>query len=239
MIRTTASRTPFCVAYRKSLTEYISDNVHICDSTVFQGTLYELTVMRELHDKLHIENLCQTGGAYDGGVDIRGKWDISNIYNRVKKLVDLDKKLPKRYSVNGLNLKPLRTKIIENNNSYRPLDIIVQCKAFTARKITGKQIRELMGAFSMISKNHEKRNNTIVMMSSPNLLTKDAVAVMNQMRIPLVYLQITMIKPSDAEPDFNVNQSGHLCHYFENEYASKLLDNCGINEWIKLEAYKL
>ncbi|SCV99455.1 LAFE_0A03554g1_1 [Lachancea fermentati] len=220
--------------HNEGLRKYIEENTRISKSTVFQGTLYEHTVMRELRDKLLIEKMEMCGGSYDAGVDIKGKWPLNKIYDAVNSSHGLTKDVPKRISVNGCSFKPLKHKLMAPA-PFKPLNVLVQCKAFKNTKITGREMRELMGTYSLNVPSN-KRNQTVFIMSAPNLLTRDGLLVMNSLAIPLIYARIEMLKSHQGW--YDLEYSGKLQNYYENEYASKLLDDCGIHEWLKSAAYK-
>ncbi|CDO95717.1 unnamed protein product [Kluyveromyces dobzhanskii CBS 2104] len=216
---------------KEVLQQYIAANDGIVNSTVFQGTLYELTVVRELMDKLRIGNMQVVGGSYDGGIDIRGKWDISPLTEAIETKIQFEP-LPKRLNLQKSSLKPWRHKM----KPGKFLDCYVQCKAFSSDKVTGRQVRETIGAFAM-GVPITKRNSSIMIMSSPTLFTRDGIRLFNEANIPMIFTQVEMIKKL-ADGSFDVEDSGQLQHYYENDHASKLLANCGIKEWLKLEGYR-
>lgn len=220
--------------HNDTLKKFIHENSHIAGSTVFQGTLYEYTVMRELKNKLCMDKLRRSGGSYDHGIDIKAKWPLDRIYSVINDQIGLVKEVPSRVLVNNTIFKPLKHKLTEGKK-FKPLDVLVQCKSFTSSKITGKEIRELMGAFAY-NVTSAKRNHTVIIMSSPNFLTKDGLQMMNSLTIPLVYLRIEALKSHQGW--YDLDYSGRLLNYYENEYASKLLDDCGVQQWLKLAAYK-
>lgn len=47
------------------------------NSTLFHGTLYELYSKMVLENHFHCTDLIRTGGSYDNGVDIFGKWALN------------------------------------------------------------------------------------------------------------------------------------------------------------------
>ncbi|AMD20233.1 HDL511Cp [Eremothecium sinecaudum] len=221
--------------YNSQLLNYIKCNSKIAKSTNFQGTLYERTVMRELATKLRVTKLVNSGGAFDQGIDISGKWDLQPIYDHVNSIWGLNKSLPARYKVNGRILKPLKHSLASGGH-LQPLDVIVQCKAFKTRKITARDLREVTGIFTQHA-GHLKK--AIVMLCSPTLMTKDAIAAINQLPVPITYLQIDMIRFSRKTGELDLNESGQLLNYYENEYASKLLDDCGIQQWLAMSCWEL
>lgn len=213
------------------LSDYARANGEIANSTVFQGTLYELTVMRELVNKLRFNSVHLVGGSYDRGIDIKGKWDISHIIEEVDKQVSFHTDLPKRFKLKDSSFKPWRDRV--KKGKY--MDCYVQCKAFNSDKVTGRQVRELIGTFSM-KVPPTKRNSSVMVMSSPTMFTKDGLTLFNEANIPMIFARVEMLKKL-ANGDYDFEKSGQLVQYYENEYASKLLANCGIKEWLKLKCY--
>lgn len=216
---------------KDTIQRYIVANEGIANSTVFQGTLYELTVMRELMEKLRMEHMQVVGGSYDGGVDIRGRWDVTPIITEVDRHIHFEE-LPKRIKVNNTTIKPWRHRV----KPSKYLDCYVQCKAFNSEKITGRQVRELIGVFAM-QVPLSKRSSSIMIMSAPTLFTKDGITLFNEAQIPMIFTRVEMISAL-GNGNFDVENSGKLLQYYENDYASKLLANCGIKEWLKLRAYE-
>lgn len=229
--------TPIRKITNAAIESYISQNKRTAGSTVFQGTLYENVAMRELHDKLQMSNLQLIGGAHDGGVDIIGDWSISPIYKRMEQMLgEYPEQIPKRCTVNGGRLTPVINKI-KTEGQIKPLQAFIQCKAFSSSKVSPKELRELVGTFSSLVTN-SKRDKNVVIMCSPHLLTKDGLKLINNIRIPLIYLRIEMLRLlKDREFAYDLENSGQLLNYFENEYARKLLQGCRIEEWLKLGMY--
>lgn len=217
-----------------AIAQFIKQNQEISQSSVFQGTLYEHTVMRELSEKLHMNHLQKIGGSNDRGVDIRGQWPVDFLYREVSKLVTLDE-VPKRSKILGTTLKPLRRKIDESDGKLDPLRALVQCKAFSGSKVAPKEFRELVGTFASLVP-ESQRNRNVIMMCSPNLLTKEGLNLINAVKVPLIYLRIEMLQ--QIENDYDVKNSGRLLNYYENDYASALLQGCGIKEWLKLALFR-
>lgn len=197
--------------------------------------------MKELKDKLGLENLVQVGGAHDGGVDILGKWTLDPIFSKMNTLFKLDQPynvVPLKEKLGKLTIQPLYHKLLEGRNSSKPvkLDAIVQCKSLTKSKLAPREIREIMGTF--ISKIPiRKRKSTIAFICSPSLLTKDAIKIINELPIPLVYLRISQLERI-GKNEFDLKGTGHLLSYYENDYSQKLLQNCGIKEMITMNLKK-
>ncbi|SCV05049.1 LANO_0G17348g1_1 [Lachancea nothofagi CBS 11611] len=228
------SRCCFRSNHNLAIRNYVLENAAISGSTVFQGTLYEHLVVRELSEKLAMEKLVVCGGSYDAGIDIRGKWPLEKIYNVCKRKFELDDNAAKKVTVAGASFKPIVHKL-EGQKPFKPLNVLVQCKAFTSAKITGKEVRETMGAFSSAVPS-AKKNQYMLVLSSPNFLTRDGLNVMNGLAIPLVYVRVELLKSHQGW--YDIENSGKLQNYYENEYASKLLRGCGVMQWLKFREYK-
>lgn len=220
------------------LTKFINENQNIMNSTVFQGNLYEYTVMRELHHKLFMSDLNKTGGAHDGGVDITANWNLREMYKRVQEVVDLKKMypqgtIPEKVKLKSGTLTPLVHKITHKEDIK--LNVLIQCKAFNKAKVTPKEFRELIGTYnSMVPR--KKWKSTVMIMCSPHLLTPDGLKLINNIDISLIYLRISQLNKS-SDIAFDLDKSGKLLNYYENDAANKLLQGCGVKECLKLNLY--
>ncbi|CEP62300.1 Rrg7p LALA0_S05e02454g [Lachancea lanzarotensis] len=219
--------------HNSAIRKFLKENEAIAGSTVYQGSLYEHTVARELAEKLSMKQLEICGGSYDAGIDIRGTWPLDRIYNANK-----DKSssvlVAKKVSVCGAQFKPIIHRLGTPNKPFKPLNVLVQCKAFSSAKITGKEVRETMGAFSSAVPGN-KRNQYMLVLASPNFLTRDGLNVMNGLAIPLIYTRVEMLKPHQGW--YDVENSGKLQNYYENAYAAGLLEGCGVSHWLKFRQY--
>ncbi|SCU90019.1 LADA_0F01310g1_1 [Lachancea dasiensis] len=221
--------------HNTAILKYLRENKAIVGSTLYQGALYEHTVARELGEKLAMDSLEICGGSYDAGIDIRGEWPVDKIYNRCRDRLKLDgSSIPKKMTVSGAQFKPIFHKL-NSGREFKPLHVLVQCKAFTSAKITGKEVRETMGAFSSAVP-ASKRNQHILVMSSPNFLTRDGLNVMNGLAVPLLYVRVEMFKSHQGW--YDIEGTGKLQNYYENEYASNLLQGCGVSHWLKFREYR-
>ncbi|SCU98331.1 LAFA_0G17194g1_1 [Lachancea sp. 'fantastica'] len=220
--------------HNSAIRKFLKENEGIAGSTVYQGTLYEHTVARELAEKLAMKDLKICGGSYDAGIDIRGTWPLDTIYHANKKGSTSADTVAKKMSVCGAQFKPIIHKLETQKTTFKPLNVLVQCKAFSSAKITGKEVRETMGAFSSAVPG-SKRNQYMLVLGSPNFLTRDGLNVMNGLAIPLIYVRVDMLKRHQGW--YDVENSGKLQNYYENEYAAGLLQGCGISHWLKFRQY--
>lgn len=227
--------------YNNVLSKYIDENINIVNSTLFQGTLYEYVVMRELHEKLYMEDINKVGGAHDGGVDLTAKWNISQMYRRAKDELNLSEmypldRIPKRIRFQNSNITPLIHKVDkENDPNDVKLNALVQCKAFNKSKVTPREFRELIGTYiSMIPR--RKWKSSVMLMCSPHLLTSDGLKLINSLEISLIYLKINQLSRLETNK-FDLVNSGKIENYYENDFASKLLMGCGVKECLKAGLY--
>ncbi|KAH3903182.1 uncharacterized protein SCODWIG_03910 [Saccharomycodes ludwigii] len=177
--------TRFQSKYIQLIKNYIkSSNGIKRGSTVFQGTLYEYTVMNEVSQLFDnkISDLLKIGGSYDHGIDIVGKY-------------------------------------LQKNT------LLIQCKCFQKQKLTGKEIREFMGAVSMFKELNSIKNNdnqqVLSLIASPNLITKDGILVMNKLPIPMVYLQISKLKVDTFATQGIKPMTGKIIAMYENDCSLK------------------
>lgn len=224
--------------YNDLLAKYINENKNIMHSTVFQGSLYEHVVMRELSTKLLMEDLKKVGGAHDGGVDILAKWDLKKIYSSVSKDVDLSKmypldKIPKRVKLKSRVLSPVIHKLTKGDNVE--MNVLIQCKSFNKSKVSPREFRELIGTYNALVP-PKRWKSCIMVMCSPHLLTPDGLKLINSIDWSLIYLRIGQIYQF-SDKSFDLYNSGKLLNYYENNVTSKLFKGCGIQEFLKLGLY--
>lgn len=226
--------------YNELIRRFVKQNKAVEGSTVFQGDLYEYTVMRELNDKLWMKNLEKRGGAHDGGIDILGKWPVHEIYyswlkhhGKIEVSYPHDDEFMKTNT--GIRFKRYINTIKKSTNGLNPLKVMVQCKALK-NKLGPKEFRELVGTFTSQVKSQQK-NRCIAIMCSPNLLTKDILTLMNTIDIPIIYLRIEVLQKL-AYGEYNLSGSGLLRNYYTNFYCSKLLHGCNVKEWLDSGLYE-
>lgn len=222
-----------------AILKFLRENRAIEGTTVHKGTLYELTVERELRRKLLMQELEVVGGANDGGVDLTGKWPLGSIYrNCINKSVITEPKLPLKGSrINGKLIKPLINRLqTDPEESRLTIDAVVQCKAFTS-KISPKEIRELAGTFLSLYPTKQKSDSLgLAIMCSPHLLTTSSIKLIDQLNIPFIYLRIETLQPTDSE-EYDLSNSGHLQGYMVNQVLKHYLSRTGFEEWMKFELY--
>ncbi|CCF57800.1 hypothetical protein KAFR_0D01540 [Kazachstania africana CBS 2517] len=224
-------------SYNELIKLFIKQNQKISQSSVFQGNLYEYTVVRELEEKLHMQKLEKIGGAHDEGIDVIGKWDLVPIREKMDQLLGSLSPMSKNTDLFYEKGEVAAGSTARKNMLSQPLNIMVQCKAFTKAKISPKEIREVIGTFSTKVPNNQ-RKKSIALICSPHLLTKSGLKLINSTNFALIFLRIETMRLLNNE-EYDVVNSGKLLNYYENAYASKLLENYRIKEWIKLSAFSI
>lgn len=177
------------------------------ESTAFQGTTYEMKAKEKLQAALNMSQLEHSGGAHDNGIDLLGKLDIAQFKN--------SNEPEKSYLVNGKRIKPL---MLRKSTS---MDVLVQCKSFSA-KITAKEIRELSGIFNFNIRPKD-RNNTLVIMTAPSLLTAQGQSQIDKVDIPMIYCQLSRMKQTeDNEYSMESYIGGEIQKFYFNPYSIAL-----------------
>lgn len=213
----------------RQINDFIRSNQKIAQSSVFQGTLYELTVMKELANKLLMSNLSKVGGANDKGVDIIGDWNVNGISQKMNTLLKNNKDV----------------KFLSERN---PFGIFVQCKAFKHTKVSPRDLRELVGTYTALAgqsffgeKDIANTKQNLIFMCSPNLLTPQGIKLINTVRIPIIYIRIQLLPVTNipfSEEELNKNL-GQLLNYYENIYAQEILQDCFIDNWLNLKMFEI
>ncbi|ODQ78228.1 hypothetical protein BABINDRAFT_162893 [Babjeviella inositovora NRRL Y-12698] len=189
-------------------------------STVFRGTLYEMSAMEVLRRDLKIQNLSHVGGAFDNGLDLIGSWSLSG--RVAPEYVDLDVK-PATRTVLGTRVTPLLTR-----NLLQDVRVIVQCKAYT-QKITAATVRELAGTYQFVVHRVEK-NRTLFLLVAPVGMTPQGMAQTNRSNFPIIYVRIEESVPVSTrlnkgdEYDPRNYPLGKMIAFYCNPYARTLLE---------------
>lgn len=183
--------------YNSKIIDFLKNSSIPKTSTVFKGTLYEHTVVRELEHKFH--NFGLASGALSN--QLCGQPSSETQSNKLSDLEIIGGSFDHGIDIIG-QLKGSLTKLL------------VQCKCFSKQKVTGKEIRELVGATSMY-KTMNSQFESLSVLASPNTITKDGIQVMNKIPIPLIYLQVSMLNVRDLD------QSGQILSVYENDYCYK------------------
>lgn len=163
------------------------------NSTVFKGTLYEFATKTFLENNLKCFDIIRKGGAFDNGVDLVGKWDLSHFFKKNEKSIQQIE------NIDGSSIIPiisnskelqtlLKTDDVKNTISMKSdINVLVQCKNHKA-KIKASVIRELVGIYTHHIRTEEQKQSTIMMLVSPAPLTKQAQAYVEQTSLPLIHV---------------------------------------------------
>lgn len=217
--------------YSKQIVHYLKNCKTARNSTVFKGKTYEHAVKRELAFKLlpfcdkKTLNLADThfetshthllkGYDKDDTQSPRNFSLLVNYYNENMKVVG--QCFDKGVDIVG----SLDSRIV----------VIVQCKNYTTKKITGREIRECVGITSLYkTTNFQQESLTII--ASPSGITKDAIEDMNKFPLNLLYVQVSHLhvpmdlKLQSTEDAQNLmtklSESGQLIGFVENKKCYK------------------
>lgn len=197
------------------------------DSTVFRGTLYELTSKQALESVFHCEKLTMVGGSYDNGIDIMGKWRLHHLYIRAKEL--FPSKVPPTTSLLRRSIEydanVVRDKSVSLQND---ISILVQCKNFTKR-IGAQTIRELSGIYDYHVKGREAQSTTFLFLVSPAPLTPQAVTHFNSLKFPALHIMLSSLKYDETADIYDIRSwnGGNIENVYLNPVAQRLL--AGLN----------
>ncbi|CCH44082.1 hypothetical protein BN7_3641 [Wickerhamomyces ciferrii] len=185
------------------------------DTTVFQGTIFEMRAKEKLEKALKIKNLRHAGGAFDNGIDLIGSLDILQYKT--------DKEPRKAVPLKGKRVKPL---ILRKRTD---LDVIIQCKSFSS-KVTAKEIREQSGIFNFNIRRTD-RNNSLMIMAASSVLTSQGLTQLDTVDIPMIYCQISRLRQIAENPyDLSSYEGGDLLGFYFNPYALALFEGTSFYE---------
>lgn len=223
--------------YNSDILKFVASNTLISDSAVYKGKLYELTVQRELYNKLRIGQLDVVGGAHDGGVDIKALWSLFPIFQGALDAgVIKEPSLPlKGTRINNTLVKPLVNQYDIKNKIAPSIEVLVQCKAYVS-KISPKEIRELAGTYLSLTAKNKASLSTIPIMCSPQLPTSSSLKLLEKLNIPFLYLRINTLRHGSLN-DFELTNTGQLMGYLMNPILKGYLEGSGFEEWMKFELY--
>lgn len=159
-------------------------------STVFKGTLYELTAKALLEKSLNFFGLVRSGGANDNGLDLYGRWDLSQFK-------EMKSKPPKKVLSTSLLLlcKPFSTRK-SALDLLQDVVVLVQCKNHRS-KIKAATVRELAGIreFHINMSSKIDRRRTFMVLVSPLPMTKQAQIQMDTSDVPMLHAQVMPLEP--------------------------------------------
>lgn len=205
--------------YQDYVNHCVANNLNL-ESMVFKGTLYELYCKHVLEEVFFGYNLYRNGGAYDNGVDIFGKWQLSQFNTTTS----TKSKLP---TTNCLMTNP---KI----NLTNDINVFIQCKNHD-KKMTAKVIRELSGIYNFYIKQDKiSIMKNFMFLMSPHVLSKQALTQLDTTTFPLLHVQLAPLESKDGQ--YSHLKKGQLNPIYLNPTARKILS--GFNIELQLESLR-
>lgn len=179
------------------------------NSAVFRGTMYELAAKRMLESRFHCFNLTRTGGAGDYGVDIFGRWNLSQ-YSCVEKA--------------GATSLAAGSDI----DLASGVSVLVQCKNHT-NKIGAAVVRELGGIYDFHVKTRADRRSTFLFLVSPEPLTRQAQAQLDTASIPMAHMRMRAMQPASQDVyDIESWSGGEIVSAYLNRKSRRLLQGLDV-----------
>lgn len=241
---TTSSKFHDITTYLK----YAKSNHISVQSTVFQGTIFEVYTKKMLTSIFNVSNIRMVGGAGDGGIDITCDWDLlqyvkskDDSNDEIRLNSGSKAQLKEIYEIHSI--KPLvllmqtdkKLKSSKKDKGLDPVKMIVQCKS-SKKKLGARLIRELIGAHTMSVRDGNPLT-TFFMIASTNMLSEAALEVFNQAQIPIIYVQLLMPSIFDSLRNVdlvfqlttkyykpaNYEKGGIILLYLRNNFCSLLL----------------
>lgn len=221
-----------CEAYLKHC---IDKNLNL-SSTVFRGTLYELTVKETLQRSLGCFSLQHVGGAGDNGVDLMGRWDL---------LQYLPKPAPDADNIaNTASPAGLLSLCHPYTKRKRPVDlasdivVLVQCK-YSLQRIKASVVRELAGIreFHISKRLLVQAKTTFMLLALPLPMTRQARVQMDCSHVPMVHASIAPRERRNFQEDDYALESwpgGHLKSVYLNVAARDLLAGLSVDSHLQL-----
>lgn len=226
-----ASSTPLAqISNFKQYLKHCKTNQVSLESTVFRGTLYEYTAKNFLEESLRCFDLIRKGGAFDNGIDLVGKWDLSHFFNLnvdgIKQSTIKDKTKVVPIIKNSKEFRQLRNlKTTKNSISMKKdISVLVQCKNHRT-KIKASVIRELVGIYLHHIKTEIDTNSTFMILISPHPLTKQAQGIIDQTSIPLIHV---ILSPLQLSESFTGNM------YSPRNWKGGLIESVYLNNYSKI-----
>ncbi|GMM37554.1 Rrg7 protein [Saccharomycopsis crataegensis] len=217
---------PSYLAYAKS------QNLSI-ESTVFRGKYYEFQTKQVLEEFFNCKehDLMVTGGSYDQGVDILGKWNLKQYLPAHLLNMNRDSagSTPSKLKLPSRNGKSLLSKVLQKDAFC--VDLLIQCKT-SNKKIPAKLIRELSGMYNQRVKTPRQRQSTFMVLVSNNTMTDDSLNQFTELSIPMIFLQVELPRLKEGRKgayDQRNYEKGLLLSYFRNPKAKLLLG--GLNDY--------
>ncbi|ODV79601.1 uncharacterized protein CANTADRAFT_36098, partial [Suhomyces tanzawaensis NRRL Y-17324] len=223
--------------------DYCKHNKVSLETANFNGTLYELYSKQMLESFLRCKGLIRTGGAYDNGLDLYGKWDLSQFHAYSKEKLDRTEKVSSRSLVKQSIEGGAASLAI---SLEKDIAVLVQCKN-VSRRITASLVRELAGIYNYHVKKRTGPNSVLtsyMLLISPTTMTAQALSQMNTSTFPMVHLVLpalqytgprgsdTVLQPQDLFDVVNWSGKGIQLAYLNSKARSLL---AGLNMELQLQ----
>lgn len=149
----------------------------------FKGTLYEYLAKEYLEKHFGCHEMSRVGGAFDGGIDLLGKWDLLTYMKPETKTSTIRATSLLRRSIEH---DPAKNKL----SLARDVQVLGQCKNY-GRRLQASTIRELVGIFHHHLRSKDERLRTFLFLVSPFPLTRQAQGLVDQAQVPFVHCKIS------------------------------------------------
>ncbi|KAG7812124.1 hypothetical protein KL921_001356 [Ogataea angusta] len=186
-------------------------------STVFRGSLYEISFAEFLADHLNLRRMVLQGGANDGGIDMQATWNL-------KQLKRVSEKPAGAYL--GPALKHVVPFVEQKQNDAFKVRLYVQCKCWKRSKMDAKMVRELTGTFADFFAREKLQNRALVMFVTPTGATKVGLANFDTSVVPMIFVKFSVpeLKSPGLDPYTAENYiKGRAESFYCNPIAQALL----------------
>ncbi|KAK6453948.1 uncharacterized protein RJT20DRAFT_64536 [Scheffersomyces xylosifermentans] len=200
------------------------------ETNIFKGTFYELYIKDLLQTWLACYDLVKVGGAYDNGVDIRGKWNLNHFYQKsqepemAKDTMKLTATAILKKAVESNSLAPLPKK--GHFSLEKDINVLIQCKNVST-KIKAGLVREMIGTYQMHVRQDPPSRNYLFLISK-NVLTPQALKILDSTSIPIIHFRVAPLEHTNGEIyDIRNWKGGELMSVYINPKAREYL--AGLN----------
>ncbi|KAG7923408.1 hypothetical protein KL905_000626 [Ogataea polymorpha] len=186
-------------------------------STVFRGSLYEISFADFLAHHLNLKRIVLQGGANDGGIDMQATWNLKQLKREPEKPAD---------SYLGPALKHVVPFVEQKQNDAFKVHLYVQCKCWKRSKMDAKMVRELTGTFADFFAREKLQNRALVMFVTPTGATKVGLANFDSSMVPMIFVKFSVpqLKSPGLDP-YNAENyiRGRAESFYCNPIAQALL----------------
>ncbi|KAG7796890.1 hypothetical protein KL944_004991 [Ogataea haglerorum] len=186
-------------------------------STVFRGSLYEISFAEFLVDHLNLRRMVLQGGANDKGIDMQATWNLKQLKRVPEKPADV---------FLGPALKHVVPFVEQKQNDAFKVHLYVQCKCWKRSKMDAKMVRELTGTFADFFAREKLQNRALVMFVTPTGATKVGFADFDSSVVPMIFVKFSVpeLKSPGLDPYKAENYiKGRAESFYCNPIAQALL----------------